>query len=62
MKKSQPHRRPLQLHKDTVRALDPVLTATKDSGADPRLSARAKVVMEALAAYAARPAEEWGQP
>ena len=24
MKKSQPHRRPLQLHKDTVRALDPV--------------------------------------
>lgn len=28
----------------------------------PRLSARAKVVMEALAAYAARPAEEWGQP
>lgn len=28
----------------------------------PRLSARAKVVMEALAAYAARPAEAWGQP
>jgi DNA-binding transcriptional LysR family regulator len=28
----------------------------------PRLSARAKVVMDALADYAARPLEEWGQP
>lgn len=28
----------------------------------PRLSARAKVVMDALAAYAARPPEAWGEP
>jgi DNA-binding transcriptional LysR family regulator len=28
----------------------------------PRLSARARLVMDALAAYAARPAERWGEP